>query len=72
MNVHAGEEIHIFNRPPWNRTIDALSEEDAYAWTRFHKLQLRLLMVHLHIPDTVVVGQRQRYRFIGEELLIIC
>ncbi len=33
MNVHAGEEIHIFNRPPCNRTIDALSDEDAYSWT---------------------------------------
>ena len=29
-------------------------------------------MVHLHIPNTVVIGPRQRYRFSGEELLIVC
>ncbi len=37
MNVHASQEIHIFNKPPCNRTLDALSEEDSYPWTRFHK-----------------------------------
>jgi hypothetical protein len=72
MNVHASQEIHVFNKPPCNGTIDALSEKDAYAWTQFHKHQLRLLMVHLCIPNIVVGGPRQRYRFSGEELLAVC
>ncbi len=29
-------------------------------------------MVHLQIPNSVVIGPRQRYRFSGEELLIVC
>ncbi|MFO0446811.1 MAG: hypothetical protein ACK51L_03995 [bacterium] len=46
-NIHGDQEIPIFNLPPRNRTIDELSEEDAYALTRFQKHQLCLLMVHL-------------------------
>jgi hypothetical protein len=72
LNVQAHQEIPIFNFPPRNRAIDDLSEENAYAWTRFRKHQLRLLMVHLRIPNTVVIGPRHRYRFSGEEILIIC
>jgi hypothetical protein len=55
-NIHGDQEIPIFNLPPRNRTIDELSEEDAYALTRFRKHQLRLLMVHLRIPNTVAIG----------------
>ena len=69
-NIHGDQEIPIFNLPPRNRTIDELSEEDAYALTRFRKHQLRLLMLHLRIPNTVAIGPR--YRFSGEELLIVC
>jgi hypothetical protein len=29
-------------------------------------------MVHLRIPNTVVIVPRHRYRFSGEEILIIC
>jgi hypothetical protein len=35
LNVQAHQEIPIFNFPPRNRAIDDLSEENAYAWTRF-------------------------------------
>jgi hypothetical protein len=55
MNVRAEQVIPIFNSPPRNRLIDELSEENAYAWTHFRKHQLRLLMVHLRIPNTVVI-----------------
>jgi hypothetical protein len=72
LNVRAHQDIPIFNFPPRNHAIDDVSEEDAYAWTRFRKHQLRLLMVHLRIPNTVVIGRRHRYRFSGEEILIIC
>ncbi len=47
LNLCSDQEMQIFNRPPINRTIDELSEEDAYAWTHIRKHQLRLLMVHL-------------------------
>jgi len=46
-NIHGDQEIPIISLPPKNRTIDELSEEDAYALTRFQKHQLCLLMVHL-------------------------
>jgi hypothetical protein len=72
LNIHEDQVIPLFNSPPRNRLIDEVTEEDAYAWTGFCKHQLRLLMVHLHILNTVVVGPRQRYRFSGEELLIVC
>jgi hypothetical protein len=72
LNIHEDQVIPLLNSPPRNWLIDDLSEEDAYAWTRFCKHQLRLLMVHLRIPDSVVVGPRQRYRFSGEKLLIVC
>jgi hypothetical protein len=72
LNIHEDQIIPLFNSPPRNRLIDDLSEENAYAWTRFRKHQLRLLMAHLQIPNSVVVGPRQRYRFSGEELLIVC
>jgi hypothetical protein len=60
LNVRAHQDIPIFNFPPRNHAIDDVSEEDAYAWTRFRKHQLRLLMVHLRIPNTVVIGRRHR------------
>lgn len=72
MDVCGSQEIPIFNRPPRNRTINELSEEDTYALPRFLKHQLCLLMVHLWILNTVVIGPRHRYRFCSEELLIVC
>ena len=72
LNIHEDQVIPLFNSPPRNRLIDDLSEEDAYSLTRFRKHQLRLSMVHLRIPNRVVIGPRHRYRFGGEELLIVC
>jgi hypothetical protein len=72
LNIHEDQVIPLFNSPPRNRLIDDLLEEDAYSLTRFRRLQLRLLMVHLRIPNRVVIGPRHRYRFGGEELLIVC
>lgn len=72
MNVCGSQEIPIFNRPPRNRTINELSEEDTYALPRFLNHQLCLLMVHLWILNTVVICSRHRYRFCSEELLIVC
>jgi len=57
--------------PPRNRSIEALSEGDAYRLTRFRKEQLQVLMVHWRIPAQVVTA-RNRYVFTGEEMLIIC
>ena len=39
--------------PPKNRNIDELSEENAYLWTRFNKMQLHTLYMHLQVPDEI-------------------
>ena len=57
--------------PPKNRTIDELDPAFALGFTRFTKEQLHKLFVHLRLPNTVILPRR-RYRFSGEEVLIIC
>ena len=57
--------------PNQNRTIDSLDPSFAYQYTRFTKDQLHLLKAHLRIPNSVYLPRR-RYRFTGEELLVVC
>ena len=57
--------------PNQNRTIDSLDPSFAYQYTRFTKDQLHQLKVHLRIPTSVYLPRR-RYRFTGEELLVVC
>ena len=65
------------DRPPLvlhpikNRTIDELDPTFALALTRFTKEQLRKIYLHLRLPPTIILPRR-RYRFSGEELLIVC
>jgi len=49
----------------------SLSKSDASEITRFKMSQLQLLLLHLWIPNIVITGPC-RYRFTGEELLIVC
>jgi hypothetical protein len=58
----------VVNLPPINWSIDELMDELAKQWTRFTKNQLHLLKLHWWIPDIT----DNRYRFTGEEVLIIC
>jgi hypothetical protein len=51
-----------------NRTIDSFHEEQAYHLFRFNKSDLKLLMVALRIPDTVVTQGRNK--FPGEEVFL--
>jgi len=51
-----------------NRTFAELTEEQAYAWTRFTVPQLRLLLIHLQMPQHVTI---RRKTFTGEEALIM-
>ena len=46
-----------------------MSENNAYQFTRFTKDQLRLLLIHLRIPDRIVV--KGGHVFTGEETLIV-
>jgi hypothetical protein len=39
-----------------NRTIESLTEADAYLWTRCTKEQLRKLMIHFRLSDRFTVG----------------
>ena len=71
MNLRRRHVIPFANRPPINRIIDNLSESDALEFTRFRKSQLQLLLLHLRIPNIVITAPN-RYRFTGEELLIVC
>jgi hypothetical protein len=57
-------------RDPTNRRIDDLSETDADDMSGFSIHHLRALMIHLRIPDRLVV-MRNRVVFTGEECLII-
>ena len=57
--------------PHRNRTIDSLQPNFAHNYTRFTKEQLRHLLKHLRLPDVVILPRR-RYRFTGEEILIVC
>ena len=40
LNIHEDQVIPLLNSPPRNQLIDDLSEEGAYAWTRFCKHRL--------------------------------
>jgi len=71
LNLRQRDIIPYANRPPINRTIDSLSESDALEFTRFKKNQLQLLLLHLRLPNIVIIGPC-RYKFTGEELLIVC
>jgi len=70
LNLRQRDIIPYANRPPINRTIDSLSESDALEFTRFKKNQLQLLLLHLRLPNIVIIGPC-RYKFTGEELLIV-
>ena len=57
--------------PNINRKIDDLELDFAQRMTRFTKEELKLLLLHLRIPQFVITS-RQRYKFTGEEILIVC
>ena len=59
----------LVNLPPRNRSIDDLTENKAKELTRFTKDQLRILLVHWRIPETVIAGYR--HKFTGEEVLLV-
>ena len=70
--VQDGDRPVFIYEPRRHRTIDSLSESNAYNWTRFTKAQLQTLALHLRIPvrvNAIVAGGR-RY-FSREECLII-
>jgi hypothetical protein len=56
-------------KPPTKRTINELTEREAYVWTRFTKEQLAKLFVLWKIPSVVRI---KRYKFTGEEIMLIC
>jgi hypothetical protein len=56
--------------PPRNRSLDEISDGDAFRLTRFRKPQLQLLIQHWRIPDRIVTNNR--YSFTGEEILVVC
>jgi hypothetical protein len=70
LNIHHGKWIPLVETPPRNRSIEELSEENAKSLTRFNKDQLHQLLLHWRIPGVIVTGS-QRYRFSGEEVLIV-
>ena len=69
MNLRRWQWAPLVETPPRNRSIDELSDEDARSLTRFNKEQLRLLLLHWRIPEVIIT--EQRYRFSGEEMLIV-
>jgi hypothetical protein len=71
LNLQQHDVIPYANRPRINWTTNSLSDSDALEFMSFRKSQLLLLLLHLHIPNIVIAGPN-RYRFTGEELLIIC
>ena len=58
-------------QPHRNRKIESLPPDFSHNYTRFTKEQLRYLLLHLRLPDVVILPRR-RYRFTGEEILIVC
>jgi len=68
--VRRSERHHQENSPDRKRTIESLTELEAYSWTRFTKAELFLLLLHLRLP--LFVTTTNRYRFTGEEILIFC
>jgi hypothetical protein len=70
LNIRYGQLYPLENLPPKKRSIDEISEEFLYTFTHFTKDQLRLLFLHLRIPESVIT--QQHHRFTGEEILIIC
>ncbi len=70
INVRRWQLPPVIDTPPKNRSIDEISDEDAYRLTRFRRDQLRILLTHWRIPDVVIT--QQRHRFTGEEILLVC
>jgi len=68
--VRRSEHQRESNGPERKRTIDSLTELEAYSWTRFTKAELVLLLLHFRLPE--YLWTRNRYRFTGEEVLIFC
>ncbi len=69
MNIRRWQWAPLAETPPRNWSIDELSDEDARSLTSFNKEQLRLLLLHWRIPEVIIT--EQRYRFSGEEMLIV-
>ncbi len=69
LNLRYGQLYPLEQLPPKNRAIDEISEEFAYTFTRFTKDQLRILFLHLRIPQVIIIPNH--HRFTGEEVLII-
>lgn len=68
--VRQSEHQENSNGPARKRTNDSLTEYEAYAWTRFLKSELVLLLLHLRLP--LGIRTPNRYVFTGEEVLIFC
>jgi hypothetical protein len=68
--VRQSERQENSNGPARKRTIDSLTEYEAYAWTRFLKCELVLLLLHLRLP--LEIRTPNRYLFTGEEVMIFC
>jgi hypothetical protein len=51
--VRRNERQRQDNDPERKRTIDSLTDLEAYTWTRFSKNELFLLLLYLRIPETV-------------------
>jgi hypothetical protein len=66
LNLRYGQLYPLEQLPPKNRSIDEISDEFAYTFTRFTKEQLRILFLHLRIPQVISIPNR--HRFTGEEV----
>jgi hypothetical protein len=53
MNIRHWQLPPLVETAPKNRSIDALSDEDAKNWTRFNKEQLRMLLLLWRIPEVI-------------------
>ena len=64
-----------YTSPPKNRTIDSMTDSDAYLFTRFTKEELHKLFVHLRLPLGMVnvMGHKpNQYRhFTSEEIFLL-
>jgi hypothetical protein len=70
--IREGDRVHVAYPPRRNRSINELTEEHAYEWTRFSKEQLNMLFIHFRMPNVVrplVSGGRRH--FSGEEVLVV-
>jgi len=70
--IREGDRVHVAYPQRRNRSINELTEEHAYEWTRFSKEERLTLFIHFRMPDIVsplVSGGRRH--FSGEEVLVI-